>query len=700
MLNQKLLSTLLLCFSFVFALPLMAQKRLTAQQEAWLYRIVQKTEVLKNNCGTCFHSTAPNLSDYIAGQESINFDKLEQFHLHNPQSLNIDYQCLEQATPGVTAEISMKLAIWEFNENLKHSIASKSTNDTLFAWIANALAPALSKKINLTSPNKQTIKIIQIVAHPSLPLFRKIELLQKEKLDIQEQKELFDLWKKIVVQHVDNRTNYFFNMLNPKEALYLQKMLAAGEGSGTAGLLNEKEPLEGDSTRQGYGKAIGLFTYDVMVRRGKLIPRENTNTTITPNTDKNVALHFSVWGLNSTLQPMIVITQNNKSYQLFANSINNHLSPDPKIGTGITPIDRVERITELRISKPVNELNRQGGLISILEQEYLLRDKILSDIQNMEGKTDSLKNTGASAETINLNKTILNTYTTNLSKKETRIKELEQKITSQFEEIESQQKKIDELKSSWGTNPQTWIREGNLFHFEDGSVFNMMTQDFIPDVKNHAPLTINLISSSYSLEGTQKDEVQLYTSLTSAPFHPQPVHVHDTIRYQLNCYHHPDAFTSFLGTDSIYSILNTKKEIREIVIAIELNAPDENDRVTNYPDFKKEFKLPFTSMALRRATQIEITIVADKLEVHIKPGSDPVHTRLSQLSSGEKQKLGVDGYSSAANYYLRLLRGLYLAKIVEAASTPISNRIIFTGNIPDENLLKIINEIIENKKDE
>ena len=142
---QYLLSIALIissCFS------IHAQK-LTSQQEIWLYRIVQKTPVLKSNWDSYFSFDQQAFIKNHYSDSYIDYDAIAYYQKHHPQSLEIDYLSIAHSSHGLIAEAAIKLTLWELNEALKNCIYNKELcNDSLFTQLQSTLKPYIPSRLN------------------------------------------------------------------------------------------------------------------------------------------------------------------------------------------------------------------------------------------------------------------------------------------------------------------------------------------------------------------------------------------------------------------------------------------------------------------------------------------------------------------------------------------------------------------------
>ena len=531
------------------------QDEFTSVQRAWLYRIVMKTPVLKDNWKECFEFNDDSFKIIKYGRVRFDYNAITEYQQQFPESLKINFDDIGVSTSGLISEVSIKLALWELNEELKKYIYQKEEcSDDVYKYLINPIKNAITGKMR----EKKKRDVVEIVINPSLPIFKKTELLDiRLKQDVALQKKLLNLWPELVTGYSTARGKYYFLMLAPHNLLKDISFLAAGEGSGTAGMLYEVETTPGDSTISWYGKGIGLFTYRVKRHKNKLSPTENIEGSMNLLSPKPTSLHIFLWGLNSSYKPLVVIINNNKSYHLFASFINQDLTVDSEQEKGLSHIDRINQYEKVKIEAKYEKLERDGSLIEILQKEYAVKEDIELKLDRLGLEIDSLKESlNWSQAAVDSRKRMIDTYLTVLQNKRGRINNLENKLSDKYSEIAKAEKKLTGMKELLGPNVQKWSKKGNLYFFEDGVVFNPETQDLtFPADREDSLVTIRLISASYTLFGDNMDEVQLCVSVTDvSDVFDVPVMEDESVvkTAQQIFYYFPDMFSSHtIVSDSI-----------------------------------------------------------------------------------------------------------------------------------------------------
>ncbi|MBN2521557.1 MAG: hypothetical protein JXB17_13680, partial [Bacteroidales bacterium] len=563
-------------------------------------------------------------------------------------------------------------SLWELYNHLKKCDIS---NDSIYQYFYNNIKKLIPEKYNNSKQiNENLIQLID----PSTRIEKKIETLGSlKKISTQEQKKILERWNELVNEYVASKSDLYFHLLTQDNSYYKGILIAAGEGSGSAGLLNEYETLPDDSSRRGNGKGAGLFTYELKIEKEGLTVHSKPQIEINSLKEYHTMLHFSLWGMNSTLKPTIVIKINNKSYLLYANYQTKDLSPDPLFGKGKTYHDLLEDYKTRKIEKNKEELYGENGLQSTLTKEFEKRENLLNLITKEEEEIDSLDPTKENyLQVVENKKQLINSYKESLKSRRERIFSLEQKVKSLNLEIYEAEKEYEKMKAKLGENIQQWNKIDSLYIFEDNTVFNYLTQDLIfPALKNEEPINIQLLAMGVNLFAQKVDEVQLYVNITdgerSANFYKKE-HLPEITK---EIYFKSDEFeTNLIFSDHELNILDkynsliNKNPDKLIVklIAGGIYSNDSIDRIdvlkkseVSYPgksieEKKKNKNLPQYTNA--RKSIIQLNHLNDTVYFIIKSYTDPIKTNLSKLQNPDWNK--IKNYYNEKQEYNIYLSGL------------------------------------------
>lgn len=668
-----------------------------ARQRAWLYRVVSKTPVLNANAASCFQFNQKPFYRFINGQWFYNWDAAEQYMLRNPDSLAIDYSCLKNMPNGLLGELSVKLALYELIYHLKMPRYDGELTDTIALKLSRDLIRALPDGLSGRPQTRRARAIVDVVMNPSLPVIRKVKDLTEMEVLPEEQLVVMNKWVQIVSAWAESRGNSYYRFLTDNynvNNINVLRMIAAGDGSGTAGLLDEKEIDPKDSVETGYGRGTGLFTYKYSVSESVVKSQLQNNESVELPANAVNAIHCSLWGLDSRIKPLVVVTCNNKSYHLFSIDNLGYLSPDENAGDGISYMQRIQQMVEQKVNKPMAKMNSTEGLRPIIENELALKANIESQMHRLENEIDSLKKQQpVNQAAIDVRMVQINTSLTNLTAKERRIKELERKLAAQTTSVDNSRKVIEEMQNLIGPNPQKWTRQGELFTFADGVQFNILTQDLIfPISTKPQKAKIGLVSASMTLSGELRDEVQIFVNLT----HPKQIvnqvvvdKVANNVNYSVR--YVPDAIKPISSIDSVVYQLKQLIGNKPCELEVMLNYPTAPS--PTYSSLQREMQLPLTENGKKRSVTLTATEQNDGWKLTIIASTDGVATRLSSLSEDDRGKLGVSLSSHLNNKYLAALRGGWLAlKVANQLTGEVT--IVKPGALTDVEW-QIIKDIIE-----
>jgi hypothetical protein len=373
---------------------------------------------------------------------------------------------------------------------------------------------------------------------------------------------------------------------------------------------------------------------------------------------KPMALHTSLWGLDSSFKPLLIVTDDTVSYHLFAISNTKNLSPNRQLSNGISHIERIEQHRRQNIEKPMLKIKSN----TLLEKAYDSQQTITNQIEVLENEIDTLKKYEPdNTEAINYRLRLIDTKLTALSKKEQRIKELEQEASKDYRVIDNAEKKLQDMIKLLGPSPQQWALKDDIYTFSTGVEFNAQTQDLIfPANSKKRDLEIRLLSAGYSLGGTKKDEVQAYVSITDAvEIKPEPINLQrPSIDTTIVIYFSPDEYLKPINIEWSDKQLSDLKSFKDIRLEIgKLHMPDSlKSTAIKYKNRQREHQQPLTKNALNRVVKLQFISKDSTLIIHALAYADMVPTRLSKAPESLRKALKTTSYSNANNEYLIALR--------------------------------------------
>ena len=534
---------------------------LTSEERAYLFHIVKKSPILNNNFGRYFDYQGPEIT-YPNGK--VNFDSVELLIVNQPEVLVIRKEEIAKSPKGLIAEAANKMALWELNKALlaRRTTVGKLKNYTVqFARFEELLMEKLPQAAyrpkdgeNLPHP-----KIYNII-NPSLSLKEKVAQVGALRfLSIDEQKLTLDAISHATNKYVEERAYEIFLDLGGKADQFSNILIAAGDGSNTSGLLEEREKDERGRWNKGLPKAVGLFPYQLKVDRTevkrktieKIEPaRFAGQTFFTPGDNKLTNIHMDVWGYNSEKQTTVVIEKNGLTYHLFGSGETRFLSPDSAFVNGATfqsiindlEFDKIakweEKIhgkrgfdyqielaekrkdaTELKIKKKEKEYSDLGyvplGVDKKAEKKALkARKKALKRGGN--GYDGTMTSKGQRSERRKLQDQLVQ-----LNKDYDRyiklIKDLKIEKQIAIDKKAILERRLDVYKRMMGHNWATFEEKDGLYIFEDSSTFDILTQEFqFKPSEKVEEFEVRLIAIPESSLSTSADEVMLHVNVMDA----------------------------------------------------------------------------------------------------------------------------------------------------------------------------------------
>ncbi len=673
-----------ICLLFFIHTGIHAQN-FSSQQKSWMFRIVMKTPSLKNNLAECFlyKQELPTLpsyyyrGEYIEGK--VNWSLVDDQINSNPGLLVINFEALKSSSPGLLSELAVKLTLWELYAELALYFEKDSS------FVANDTIPPLCMKMLDVLPEnmkkgglvkKKYTSVFYRVVNPSLSLLKKVEALSEVKsVSLIEQKGILDYWHKIVNEYVAQQSAIYFEWLAGRKIYYKGDLLAVGEGSASSGLLGEYEDAGDGYIQTGNGKGIGLFTYEMQIKRDQLIPKIESEAHILPLKNEPTLLHLSIWGMDGRKKPLVVIHKDDKSYLLFADFQTGLFSPDDDLVEGISYISRLKEEEEKEINMPLHNLTIEGGLLSVYQREDSLRQLIQDKVTVLELEIDSLQRTqGVSETAFDIRKRKLDVLISNLSDKDNRLQDVNRKISNVYREIERARTGLEKKQAVLGNNIQQWELNNGLYQFKDGTVFNFKTQDlifYLDSIPVENELTVKLLAASYSLHSKLKDEVQLYINTTGGvgdfrnKYKQQEVN-NKRVILEKTFWFKPDEYLlgeNVILSDSLRSYCSSKK-----VFYTDLKALGVDSTLVSFNKNTNSYATLKNDSAFIRARRVELKLEedGDSMFIFVKAFTDSGNTRLSKIDKKLYDSVH-DLYSKQQSYNpgLSVLRLLTVVKMLE-----------------------------------
>ncbi len=534
----------------------------TAEEKAYLYHIVKKSPILEKNIGRYFEYKGPMI-EFASGD--INYDSIESIIINQPNHLFIRSSEISKSPKGLLSEAANKMALWELNKML---LAKRLDDEAEFPFYIHKLEEfesilikhlptvALKEEKGIKKPHKKLYNLLD----PGLSLDDKIKMIETYHfLNSNEQLGTLSAINLSINEYVKKRTFTFYTSLGGEAEIFENILVAAGDGSNTTGLLEEREKDEQGRWNKGLPKAVGLFPYQLefnseMNKGASIEPlRYTKNKFKTVGNNKITNLHFDVWGYNSKKQTTVVIERKGLSYHLFGSGKTRFLSPDSSFSDGATFQSIINQLKNDKIkvlndkitgkkgfdywisnyekkktesAKKINKYERdysEYGYTSITtknkmsrkdkkERERMIEENPNQPLKkNFQPKTDSNKDKRSQLQEAivreNESYKSYKKYIADLKYE----KENAQKILAEY------QLKLNEYNQLMGEKWATYTYKDGIYTFEDSTQFDMLTQEFQFKEKNkEEDFEIRLLSIPFSCLSKDADEVMLHIHLADA----------------------------------------------------------------------------------------------------------------------------------------------------------------------------------------
>ncbi len=545
--NEKMKVSLFYLISFFIINYAFSQAgdRLSPELRAYLFHIVRKSPILENNIGYAFEFMGPKI---LLDDNTINYDSTETILINSPELLVIRREEIAKAPKGLIAEAANKTAIWILNKTLQSiQLKINEKDNDVFKDYIDFFNGTLPKSIirskyytNLFNP------AISPIFNSDLSMYdRNMKLILIGVNSIEERKAIFESQHFAINKTIEKKALEIFKYLGGVATEFENFLIAAGDGSYTSGLLQEKERDEDGKWNKGMPKAVGLFPYDLKIKDGDIVPERICNRVMKlVGNGKQTNLHFDVWGYNSNRQTTVVIEKNGYSYHLFGSEKTRFLTPDSSFSKGITfqkiindlsgntfnelekmikgknGFDEQIKIVDLQITETLNLINEKEASYSELTKSNFKTKK------NPSRKARKLKKENEDIGPTNITPTTKSKRKARV-KKQSDLIELYQIYESlevekanlieerkpYYEEYELKKNVLDNYKRQMGLKWMKFKEIDGLYIFEDSSTFDIRTQEFLfPASYDTSSFEVRLISIPDDLIGETSDEVMLHVS--------------------------------------------------------------------------------------------------------------------------------------------------------------------------------------------
>lgn len=532
-------------------------ENLTPEERAYLFHIVKKSPILDTNMGRYFDYKGPIIK---YPNKSINYDSIEMLIIYKPELLIIRREEIAKTEKGLIGEAANKMALWELNKVL---LAKREGEKELEPYLNKYLRfekmlitylppAALKEKGGKLEPNKK----LENLTNPSLSFDDKIAFLESfQFLNDNDRLVTVKAMNQAVNQYIEVRSLEIYRALGGEADVYKNVLVAAGDGSMTTGVLEEREKDEKGRWNQGLPKAVGLFPYQVELKTKEGRKDQSIEPLLFTETDfqtvgnnKMTNLHFDVWGYNSEKQTTVVIEKNGITYHLFGSGKTRFLSPDSTFSDGATFQAMINDLEFRRIGKLNDMIYGKKGFDYLIaynekkkdetELKIIKREKKYSDFgytpivtkKKMSRKVKKQKKNTPAGKQIDYQPTTLSNKEKRREEQNTivglnrlydeyrrTIADLKKQKQEALDLMAKYKRRLDYYKQLMGLNWATYSVKDGLYTFQDSSTFDMYTQEFqFKATKEKEAFEVRLLAIPESCLSDLADEVMLHIGLVDA----------------------------------------------------------------------------------------------------------------------------------------------------------------------------------------
>lgn len=537
---NRLLGVLILLHVFV-SVTISQSVMLTAEENARMYHVVQKSPVLKRNLNSYFNYNGDtvyfkyfNADDQL--DSIIDFDSIAEKIIYEPSLLQVDHYGLASSSTGLLTELASKMALYQLYKELKarnddqpEGITDKAYQfflDTLVLKLPNEVT---RRKNGVDVPSKQINDLID----PNYFFNQRVTaLLGIQSLQQVRHKTVIEAINYATRSYLQYKGKEYFSKICNNRPEFMTNLLACGDGSNTYGLLDEREKIYKQKNELGDPVGLGLFTYEPKFvtasgNRQVLVPEQSSVISYEALPKKYTNLHLSLWGFNRNQQTTVAVYREDNMYLLYGNKITKELSPDTTFGKGATLQSIIKHLEEYAIPKVDEEINGEEGIRAKLDDKDTSHHDVMMEIVATEMELSNLRYNGLK------NKKKTKKAQDHLAWLYSRKKAIEKQQKELIEHLKDAEERharlierLLELKGYINYNEMKYTHFGYVYTFTDGVTFNANTQDLVfPDTMDIDDIDIRLITFGPDAMSQHVDEIQLLTSISKGK--PQDFETHD-----------------------------------------------------------------------------------------------------------------------------------------------------------------------------
>lgn len=563
---------------FLFSLSLTSNAQwiwneFSGEEKAFFFQICRRTEILKPELFHLFEFTdsIPYINDTLP-----DYTYVEKQIVKSPEKLILHVDQVQRKSSGLWSELAMAYGLWELDRVLHYRASTDKIHEDLkpklkefeLYVMENIPQSALTE---LSSGKYTIMKGITNYFTPSMSVKDKMAALANSGYSEQDQmlilNAIYEAQEKYATQVAALAMKYLGFIKDEEGA---QDFLsAAGDGSSFSELqgffktpYNNLVPderglfqFEAEIYQEKEEKPDGeVILKKPIVRIKDIVTRE-----FRTHNQKSTKIHFNVLGFHPERQTTIAIQKGGTSYILYGKNEHRLISPDSTYGKGTTYwrllyelenyyiadlneklygkrgyefwIETYEgkiRKTELLIKKTeykLDQLRHQPmGQPKMKKKKIKKKDLGKSDQINGHPTNTVTKN----EKKINIEQNRLVHLNTQWENEKNTLAKLKKEMEEAYFLLVKYQTLYDKMLKNLGYVFMDYKQVGNLYVFNDGAIFNYVTQDFIfPTTGREEVFQVFHISFGEKVLSTSIDES--FVHMHFSYYYPQNTFMHERI---------------------------------------------------------------------------------------------------------------------------------------------------------------------------
>ena len=536
---------------------------MTGEQRAFFFNITRRNKVLKPEVLHLFEFTdsIPWINDTLP-----NYKYVERKVVANPDLLILHRDQFSRKSNGIVSDLATRFALWELDATLKFRNSDSEKHEylkpklKLFESYVLQQIPATVVK-TLSDGSFVVDKAIQGYYEPGLQTGDKMSSLRNGGFSRGDQRLIINAISKAEQKYINIRSKEIFDLLGGECEDYVNLISAAGDGSGFSS-------LEGNPQNQ-YNRILpddrGLYAFNIEEHIKEKTFEETRKKRPTPevrylstdevkveqfktSAEKSTTIHFDVVGYHPERQTTVAIQKGGSSYILYGKNGNRLLSPDSTYGEGTTYWRLIWELENVYIKKVNDLLYGKRGYEFLIDREEkkIVKTELL--IKKTEYKLDQLrqkpvgkpkikkkkikkKNLGRSDQSgtghptsalsktdkkKNIEQNRLVHLNTQLENQKRTLAQLKLEMEKAYFLLQGYKTKLDRMQKHLGYLFMTYEQDGDIYTFNDGTIFNYATQDFtfVNNERNES-FFIHHIAFGKTVFAKQCDETFIHMNLSS-----------------------------------------------------------------------------------------------------------------------------------------------------------------------------------------